>query len=48
MDNRKPEDGAIPEKSQVEKPEQGLIEDRDLVTISGGGIVYTVPSPPEV
>jgi hypothetical protein len=43
MDNRKPEDGTNPENA----PEENLIEDRDLETISGG-IMAKVPLPPQI
>ena len=46
IDNHGSQDGANPENAGVEKPEQGLIEDRELETISGGGIIYKSPSPP--
>jgi hypothetical protein len=47
MDNRKPEDGTNPENAPIGKPEQGLIEDRELDTISGG-IMARIPLPPNI
>jgi hypothetical protein len=43
MENRKPEDGTNPENA----PEEDLIEERELETISGG-IMAKSPSPPQI
>jgi hypothetical protein len=47
MDNRKPEDETNPENAPALKPEQGLIADRELETISGG-IMAKIPLPPQI